>query len=179
MVQWKLASIGENQHSIRCLFEATGRWLLWEDELNPRNLQQDPRKNGPLKTWVSSSCSKLLRGPLVRSHSIFDELNYIFEWHLTVSYYGLYWNILILEKHNLHHTGQEVFENRSSPFVVTTLPLSVAGPPKLPSVAIWKKTDGAYKNHSPPEFQNLKKKIPSSYLPVVPLAENQPKSPSK
>ena len=111
-----------------------GRWA--ESKKSPTG---PTKKTDPLKTWVSSSCSKLLRGPLVRSHSIFDELNYIFEWHLTVSYYGLYWNILILEKHNLHHTGQEVFENRSSPFVVTTLPLSVAGPPKLPSVAIWKK----------------------------------------
>ena len=38
----------------------------------PRNLQRsDPRSTDPEKTWVSSSSSNL-RGPLVRSHSIFD-----------------------------------------------------------------------------------------------------------
>ena len=38
----------------------------------PRNLQQDSL-NGPLNLGIySNSSSNLLRGPLVRSHSIFD-----------------------------------------------------------------------------------------------------------
>ena len=41
--------------------------------MNPRNLQQDPL-NGPLNLSSNSSSSSV-RGPLVRSHSIFDGMN--------------------------------------------------------------------------------------------------------
>ena len=44
-----------------------------KDNLFPRNLQQDPL-NGPLHLSKSNSSSNLLRGPLVRSHAIFDGL---------------------------------------------------------------------------------------------------------
>ena len=39
--------------------------------INPRNLQQDPL-NGPLNLSIPSSFNNFFRGPLVRSHSIFD-----------------------------------------------------------------------------------------------------------
>ena len=45
-------------------------------EISNRTHWTDP------STWVSNSSSNLLRGPLVRSHSIFDENKHLQFWHV-------------------------------------------------------------------------------------------------
>ena len=74
---WKLAEFTVHPQEIVWFSEAnntkeSGILVIWRNRALPRNLQQDPLFTDPEKTWVSNSSSNLLRGLLVRSHSIFD-----------------------------------------------------------------------------------------------------------
>ena len=48
-------------------------WLMTDDETNIQEISNRTHWTDPEKTWVSNSSSNLLRGPLVRSHSILME----------------------------------------------------------------------------------------------------------
>ena len=61
--------------------------LVWFQEISNRTHWTDP------STWVSNSSSNSLRGPLVRSHSIFDGLVHLF----------FFWNAVFWE-HNSEET---------------------------------------------------------------------------
>ena len=66
--------------------------LVWFQEISNRTHWTDP------STWVSNSSSNLLRGPLVRSHSIFDGLVHLLFFFLT----AVFWEHNSEETHSRH-----------------------------------------------------------------------------